>query len=153
MTLLPARVHDLTGRRFGRLVVVRFARRTRGRTIWLCRCDCGRDHLVRAGALVGGQTRSCGCIRVHDLIGERFGRLEVVALAEPRTACGHTRWICRCDCGESATVNANNLRSGNTRSCGCIRQETSRQQLEKNIATSGLRRGAARRPWARRNAA
>lgn len=134
---LPARVHDLTGRRFGRLVATRFKRRLRGRTIWLCRCDCGVDHLVRASSLIAGRTQSCGCRLVTDLMGQRFGRLVVVRLSEARSANGSVRWVCRCDCGEIATVAAGNLRTGNTRSCGCARRETSRRQLEINRRAQG----------------
>jgi hypothetical protein len=50
--------------------------------------------------------------------GHRYGSLVVLEPAE-RDANGHTRWLCRCDCGELTTARTNNLRSGRTRSCGC----------------------------------
>ena len=53
---------DLTGQRFGRLVVlepVPGARRTR----WRCRCDCGQELVVGSGYhLTSGNTKSCGCL-------------------------------------------------------------------------------------------
>lgn len=58
---------DLTGQRFGRLVVLARAP-TRGRhRCWLCRCDCGRETVPQAGSLRGGLTRSCGCFRDERL--------------------------------------------------------------------------------------
>jgi len=32
-------------------------------------------------------------------------------------------WLCQCDCGNEVTVSGNNLRSGNTKSCGCLLRE------------------------------
>ena len=52
-----ARLLNLTGQRFGRLVAVS---REDGR--WLCRCDCGGTKRVVTGQLQEGVVRSCGCI-------------------------------------------------------------------------------------------
>lgn len=58
-----------------------------------------------------------------DLIGQRFGRLVVVREAEERKN-GHIHWICQCDCGNiTSPINATSLRSGLTKSCGCIHTE------------------------------
>ena len=55
---------DLTGRRFGRLVVLRLVGRTKARALlWECRCDCGASSVVRAGGLLNGGTQSCGCLQ------------------------------------------------------------------------------------------
>lgn len=60
---LPKRVPvDLTGRVFGRLVVVEQSDNRRGRVHWTCRCECGNTKSVAAKELVGGGTRSCGCL-------------------------------------------------------------------------------------------
>ena len=55
---------DLTGRRFGRLTVIR--KEGPGacwQQQWLCRCDCGNEVVVFRSNLASGHTRSCGCIR------------------------------------------------------------------------------------------
>ncbi len=57
--------------------------------------------------------------------GERFGRLVVVAAAEPK-ADGRSRWLVRCDCDTEVVVDQYNVTSGNTRSCGCMQREASR---------------------------
>ena len=57
--------YDLTGRRFGRLVVTAFHGRVNIhglRKQWLCRCDCGAEAIVLGGALLSENTQSCGCL-------------------------------------------------------------------------------------------
>jgi hypothetical protein len=53
-----------------------------------------------------------------DLVGQRFGRLLVLAF-EKVDAARHACWLCRCDCGEERSVSGNSLRRGNSFSCGC----------------------------------
>ena len=53
---------DLTGQRFGRLIVVSRAENVGKKTAWLCRCDCGNTKIVHGWSLKSGQTRSCGCL-------------------------------------------------------------------------------------------
>lgn len=57
---------DLTGRRFGRLVVVSREMRAlpsgKRMGVWLCRCDCGTEKTITTDSLVRGTTRSCGCL-------------------------------------------------------------------------------------------
>ena len=59
-----------------------------------------------------------------DLTGKRFGRLYVEGRAENRGRRVYFR--CICDCGNVVSVNTNSLKNGNTKSCGCIRRETTR---------------------------
>ena len=62
---------DLTGRRFGRLVVIEEAGRDKfKRTMWKCRCDCGKEKIVPYAQLARGETRSCGCL-ARDVLVER----------------------------------------------------------------------------------
>lgn len=58
----------------------------------------------------------------YDLTGLRFSRL----VAEERgdsDRSGRVRWSCVCDCGGAALVSCGDLRSGHTRSCGCLKNE------------------------------
>lgn len=52
---------DLTGQRYGRLMVLAPAENIGGRTAWLCRCDCGQETIVKTYHLRSGHTKSCGC--------------------------------------------------------------------------------------------
>lgn len=61
-----------------------------------------------------------------NLIGEKYGRLTVVAFDRVQNRKAY--WKCACDCGLSVIVPTNNLRSGNTSSCGCLRRERAQQR-------------------------
>lgn len=59
---------DLTGRRFGRLVVIErdgtyYSPTFRAFPLWRCRCDCGTECIVLGNSLRQGTTKSCGCLR------------------------------------------------------------------------------------------
>lgn len=59
-----SKVIDLTGRRFGRLVVAKKNNLSvRGKAKWDCVCDCGKIVTIRSDSLQGGNTKSCGCLR------------------------------------------------------------------------------------------
>lgn len=58
-----------------------------------------------------------------DLTNERFGRLLVLAF-DSNGATGKRQWRCRCDCGAVVVVTSCSLRTGNTRSCGCLKRDT-----------------------------
>jgi len=57
-----ASAKELAGRRFGWLVVLKRAGSNKG-ALWLCRCNCGTEKVMRAHNLVRGMTSSCGCRR------------------------------------------------------------------------------------------
>jgi len=54
---------DLTGRRFGRLHVVRRAPNQGRRVMWLCQCTCGHRKTLATDYLTSKGYRSCGCLR------------------------------------------------------------------------------------------
>jgi hypothetical protein len=54
--------------------------------------------------------------------GRKFNRLTVVGL-HSKDANYNKRWLCQCDCGNTAVVLGDKLRSGNTQSCGCYGRE------------------------------
>lgn len=60
---------DLTGKKFGRLSVIREYGQTRqGFYQWLCKCDCGNTIISVTGQLNSGGTQSCGCIQKEQLV-------------------------------------------------------------------------------------
>lgn len=103
---------------------------------WLCECECGGTALVQTGNLTTQRTKSCGCIAREksketiklaqlkcraDITNERFERLTAIESVElPKVG---VVWRCRCDCGNETLVPVNMLRSGNTKSCGCLRDD------------------------------
>lgn len=56
---------DLTGQKYGRLTVVSLYGSDRKKTLWNCRCECGRESVVDAANLKSGNTKSCGCLNVE----------------------------------------------------------------------------------------
>ena len=56
----------------------------------------------------------------------RFGRLVVVRRLDPEeVSTKQYNWLCRCDCGKTIKACANKLKTGHTRSCGCLKNEFS----------------------------
>lgn len=60
---LGPRSKDITDQRFGRLVALGPVGRREQNIVWLCQCDCGQSVAVRTGALISGNTTSCGCFQ------------------------------------------------------------------------------------------
>lgn len=56
-------IKDITGNRYGRLVVLRFIKTDdKRRSLWECQCDCGKTVIVQKNNLTSGNTKSCGCL-------------------------------------------------------------------------------------------
>lgn len=146
---------DLTGQRFGKLVVIESAESCNGKTRWRCKCDCGNEKIAYTASLRCGQTKSCGCMKQDGLkkynlaqseankipIGTRFGKLVVIEDIgfKPHVE-GHQRrfYKCQCDCGNICEASGNQLKGNNKKSCGnceCSIGEFNIQQLlkENNI--------------------
>jgi len=55
---------DLTGRKFGRLVVIKQVGKDKwGSYKWLCLCDCGNKTIIISYSLIKNKTKSCGCLQ------------------------------------------------------------------------------------------
>lgn len=77
-----------------------------------------------------------------DLTGNRFGYLTVLNRAANATD-GKTQWLVKCDCGNTCIVRARSLITGDTKSCGCLKDKVDREKLDlahKAIKTHGLSR-------------
>ena len=129
------RLIDLTGKRFGKLLVLEQAETKKaswGQTIpmWRCKCDCGNETIVSGVNLRLGKTNSCGCLikdKAKEIgksnsntdyslsIGQRFGKLVTIKELNRKN------WLCKCDCGSEIVVNTYNLVKGATQSCGCVK--------------------------------
>jgi hypothetical protein len=71
---------DITGQRYGMLVVKAHSHRALGGNHWLCVCDCGKERVVRIGSLrkKKSPTRSCGCLTgAHLRAGAKLKTLDV----------------------------------------------------------------------------
>lgn len=63
-----------------------------------------------------------------DHTGQVFGRLTVLLQTGKRDANGNIAWLCLCECGRETTVGGKELRSGGTKSCGCLFLEVAAQK-------------------------
>lgn len=135
--------NSLVGQRFGRLVVIERSKNwVSGPIKWLCQCDCGATCEPQAGNLKSGKAQSCGCYRREqvsklkgsvrpphvDLTGKIFGRWTVIGFSG-RTKARDSKWLCRCSCGIQKNVSGSNLTKGWSKSCGCYREEKSRETV------------------------
>lgn len=130
--------NDLTGKRFGNLVVTGFAFSRNNESYWNCKCDCGNEKAIRSGNLRAGKTKTCGCSHFNrhhnNLVGKKFGRLTVIEDATDMTPYGKKdiKWLCRCDCGKETVVKTSDLKTGNTLSCGCYLAENTKNFAKKH---------------------
>ncbi len=62
----------------------------------------------------------------ENLTGRTFGRLTVLKEADERSKNGYVQWVCQCSCRDKTVViiPSYRLRSGHTRSCGCLQRDT-----------------------------
>ena len=126
------------GNVYGYLTVIARAENDKdNRAQWLCKCKCGNEVIVRGKSLRNGNTKSCGCYqkeraaqsnmdRVGNLVGQRFGKLQVISEAGFITHTNGKRsrvYNCLCDCGNYCQIQHQYLAFGDTTSCGCIRSK------------------------------
>lgn len=112
---------DITGRRHGKLVALyRVGKNEKGLDIWKCHCDCGKERDFSIGDLRG--RISCGCMiangRFKDLSGQSFNGVLILRIFERKKA--GTKYLCKCHCGKEFVAIGNHIKSGNTKSCGCL---------------------------------
>lgn len=113
---------------------------------WKFKCKCGNVVTRAVGGVKSGSSRSCGCMPTHDperdvviLIGDKsttaetkqkrgirkgevYGRLTVVKYVEMCDK-GNSKWLFKCECGNEVIRHGYNVKSGMTRSCGCLHKE------------------------------
>lgn len=121
---------NLIGQQFGYLLVLREdieKTKIKRASYWFCQCKCGKEVSVCGSKLKAGLTQSCGCLQKEraslasriDLTGQHFNHLTV--LEDDGLINGQLFWKCQCDCGKIISVRSADIRSGHTKSCGCVK--------------------------------
>lgn len=90
---------------------------------------------VHGAELGEGRSDGAGMSGLIDITGQRFGRLVVLCrIPSDSTAGGtvRTRWKVLCDCGNLIETRGHNLRSGDTKSCGCLIQDVLAERNHKH---------------------
>ena len=88
---------DLTGHRYGHLVVVAESGKNGKEINWLCVCDCGRESFAKSNNLRSGNTKSCGCMmrlkHGHALVGKPSAEYRTwAAIIQRCTNVNHKHW-------------------------------------------------------------
>ena len=146
---------DLTGQRFGRLIVLCYSHTHRyfrkdgtvacGTKIWKVRCDCGNIKYCQTGGLTSGRTQSCGCLHKElvserarikaaekrlDLSGSSMGMLTYIKDVEPVNE--NRKILVLCACGTQFECFAHAYISGHSKSCGCLQKRIAGITITKN---------------------
>ncbi|MCC0700822.1 hypothetical protein KGF42_15770 [Clostridioides sp. ZZV15-6383] len=116
------------GDKFENLTILGMEQRN-NRKYCLCKCEnCGNEKWIRADSLK--RIKACGCMKSstqfkqNDLTNKRFGRLTAIKNTGEKARSGHYVWACKCDCGNEIETAENNLTTGRTKSCGCLKKES-----------------------------
>lgn len=144
---------DLTNEKFGKLIVQYDTgkRNSKGSVLWQCLCECGNYTLATSTELRNGHKKSCGCYQKEcaskqgqknliDLTGKTFNKLTVIQrVSTKKTPSGATKifWLCLCECGNKCVVDGNSLKTGNTKSCGCVKS-FGEQKISMLLQTFGI---------------
>lgn len=129
------KILELTGERFGDLVVKEFAGKDEEKNrLWLCECSCGNTIIVPTRYLRSWGKTHCGCKTTRRLVkNKKFGDLiakHVIAASK----WGDKLWLCECTCGNTIKVLSCDLTSGKKTNCGC-KQKTEKEILKLDLKT------------------
>ena len=130
---------DITGQRFGKLLVIKEAERPatshNKHIYWECQCDCGNIYVCDGTNLRSGKTTQCwdcahkatGEKRRKDIVGKTFGLLTVDSVdygIEQENGRQRTYCNCTCICGNKTYTLLDTLLRPELHSCGCGRKIT-----------------------------
>lgn len=113
---------DLVGQSFGKWTVIERDERSGYAKYWRCRCSgCNQIHAVYQVSLTLGRSRGCrqcsGSYRTIDMVGQRFGKWEVLSQIKS-TGRPCVYWWCKCHgCKTEHEVSSTSLRSGKSTQC------------------------------------
>lgn len=119
-----------------------------GERYYKCRCICGKVKEVSAKSLKYGKSKSCGCVAAKrlskkykgvvkkendiDLTNKIFNKIKVVKRISGKGV--QTIWECEClNCGKIFNKTQHNLTSGRCVSCGCVKRENSKKNINKYL--------------------
>lgn len=144
---------DITGQKFGKLKVEKFAYIKSRSAYWLCECECGNKKIIKGTNLRTGETLSCGCLqkeiakksckilsqkniktkekrlsyreKLKQETESRVGQKygDLEIIAFEKRKQGILYYRCKCVCGKEIIARFSELKSGHTSSCGCKRNE------------------------------
>lgn len=112
---------DIIGKKFNHLTVLsETQRRSGGKILFECECDCSNHTLVYASRtdLLSGHTKSCGCIKNKYKIGDIINNRQIIDYVGNKNTIKHYYYKCKClFCQREYDAMGQTLES--THSCGC----------------------------------
>lgn len=133
----------MIGRKFGSWTVLEEVERDKwGKRTYLSRCSCGTERGVDGSSLRTGKSTSCGCARKVLTDKKTYGRWEVIAEVNENKH-GQRMFSCVCECGTRKNVKGTALRTGTSKSCGCLQKEMAAER----ITTHGYSKSKLYNTW------
>lgn len=127
-----AKAQEHIGEQIGFLKIIDVAGASFKKIQYKCQCvQCGKESLATYFELTSGRRNCATCsIRARfdqkreDLTKQKFGMLQPIEYEGYKNHRAY--WKCQCDCGKTISVREHDLKTGNTRSCGCIKSKGER---------------------------
>jgi hypothetical protein len=144
---MPKKVEDITGKRFGNLVVEKKlsseerdelygGNKYRKVVIFKCKCDCGKTTHVTRTHLQKGQIKSCGCMNKRNNNAKKFKKGRKVndwTLLDMFIEYSKLYYMCECKCGEVKKVLATEIENEKSKRCTkCSGIKTGREKKLRN---------------------
>lgn len=115
---------DLIGKQFTELKVLKLCEeRIKGKKQYLCLCSCGKETVKTRNVLVTGNSKSCGHTKFtfnkDEYINKKYNQLTCIEYSHYGDGITGHFFKFKCDCNEEIILPINNVKSGNTKHCGC----------------------------------
>ena len=137
MIKLGLHAEDITGQRFGRLIVIKPIKRDKNSNIiWQCICDCGKYKAIYGNSLRNNTVKSCGCLQKNNFIensikkmlkkiGQKKNLLEIIDIFFIKTKKqNYNTFLCVCLCGELTFCRSSEFKLNHKKSCGCYNRSS-----------------------------
>lgn len=136
-------IYNLEGQRFGKLLIIKRLDKINHRSVWLARCDCGKEFSVYQQALFAKTKnitqcwecgrKTTGIKNTKDLTGQKFGKWTVIKRVDLDSK--RVKYLCRCECGNESVVIGTTLSSGQSTKCRKCGYATSKHGTHKKSNT------------------
>lgn len=145
------RVGNYEGQQFGNWIILKEL--GGGKVLCQCQCENKTERVLYKKAVLGGQTKSCGCLRAKNCndtkketgsldskyVGQHFGEWEVLERIP-----NSSKVLCRCSCGVEKEVYIQHLLDGSAKSCGHDKNSLVGQKFGEWTVTEELGHGKVR---------
>jgi hypothetical protein len=109
----------------GKMTIIKSVGMINGNHSYECLCDCGNTQIKSAStirnALRTNANMSCGCSKIKDITGQKFGKLTAIKFVTTNKH-GGAIWECECECGNKKVASADHLKQGNVTRCNTCPQ-------------------------------